>query len=276
MAGLVQATSLQPSAGGYVATLDPAWNIWGPAGGYIAAIALRAVRHHADPAHRPLTLTGQFVRVARPGHLDVQVMPVKSGGTALFSVTLSQDANTVFQAQVWTSSRNDMSLPTAPVIPIVAAPHGLRPIDDLMTERGVDVTSFWQNLDGRPTNFRTAGDPPADDSHQYRWMRFRDWEPTNDPFLDAMRAVLLIDIGIWPAHWHRQSERGNYLAPSLDVWAHFHGTPTAGDWLLSDAITDVSGHGTISGTVRIWSEAGQAMATGGGHCLVAIPRAKAM
>lgn len=41
MAGLVQVTTL--SGDGSVATVDPGWNIWGPAGGYIAAIALSAL-----------------------------------------------------------------------------------------------------------------------------------------------------------------------------------------------------------------------------------------
>lgn len=106
-------------------------------------------------------------------------------------------------------------------------------------------------------------------------MRFLDWVPTDDPFLNAMRHVLLIDIGIWPAHWHRQPARGEYVAPSLDIWVHFHGGSPPGEWLLSDADADTSGHGLIGGRVRIWSEDGRAVATGGGHCLVTHPRPKA-
>lgn len=274
MAGLVEATAVRPTDDGLVVTLDPAWDIWGPAGGYIAAIALSAVSTHADAGHRPITLTGQFVGVARPGQLNVEVVPVKTGGTALFLVTLSQEGRPVFLAQVWTTARSNASLPITPVMPIVPPPQGLRGQGDLMAERGLEQIAFWQNLDGRPVNFRLADDPPAVDVHQYRWMRFREWSPSDDPFLEAMRCILLIDIGIWPAHWHRQSERAAYLAPSLDVWAHFHGGPPAGEWLLSDADADVSGYGTISGRVRIWSEAGDAVATGGGNCLVTAPRTK--
>ena len=274
MAGLVEATAMVLTDDGSVATLDPAWDIWGPAGGYIAAIALGAVRTHADAGHRPVTLTGQFVRVAGPGQLDVEVARVKTGGTALLAVTLSQQGRPVFQAQVWTTARSDASLPVTPVMPSVPPPHGLCGQGDLMADRGVEQIAFWQNLEGRPVNFRLADDPPAIDTRQYRWMRFREWAPSDDPFLEAMRYVLLIDIGIWPAHWHRQSERAAYLAPSLDVWAHFHGGPSAGEWLLSDADADVSGHGTISGRVRIWSEDGYAVATGGGNCLVTVPRTR--
>lgn len=272
MPGLIEATALEPEAEGFRATLDPAWDIWGPAGGYIAAIALRAVKERADAAHRPLALSGQFVRVAKPGALSVAIDVVKTGLTALYAVTLTQQGQTIFLAQVWTSARAEAPLPIAPVMPNVARPEGLRGQDELVAERGITVSPFWRNIEGRPTNFRMVTDPPAASTHQQRWLRFREWAPTADAFLNAMRYALLIDIGVWPAHWHRLTETATYLAPSLDIWVHFHGGEPAQEWLLSDADSDVSGNGLISGRVRLWSEAGHAVATGGGQCLVAVPR----
>lgn len=272
MPGLLSATSLVSIDDGFRVELDPNWDIWGPAGGYIAAIALRAVCGRADDGHRPLTLTGQFLRVAKPGTLEVQVEQVKTGATALFTVRLHQEGKPVFLAQIWTSTRAEPSLPVMPAAPHLEAPHQLRSQDELVAERGIKQIDFWRNIDGRPANFRIYSDPPAAEPHQYRWMRFRDWQPTDDPFLNAMRYTLLIDIGVWPAHWHRLDERGDYVAPSLDIWVHFHGGAPGDEWLLSDADTDVSGNGTISGRVRIWSELGAALATGGGHCLVTLPR----
>jgi len=272
MAGLIEATTLTQSSVGFVARLDQGWDIWGPAGGYIAAIALRAVQARAPAGQRPVTLTGQFVRVAKPGALDVRVEAVKEGSTALFAVTLAQGDRPVFLAQVWTTSRNDASHPLRPAMPDVPAPHALRGQDEIVAERGVQQIAFWRNIEGRPANYRLHHDPPADSPRQFRWMRFRDWTPTNDPFLDAMRSTLLIDIGVWPAHWHRLIEPAVYVAPSLDLTVWFHGGATAGEWLLSDADADVSGNGTISGRVRIWSEDGRVVATGGGHCLATLPR----
>jgi hypothetical protein len=46
--GLIEATALTPANDGYVAALDPGWDIWGPAGGYSVAITFRAVRERAD------------------------------------------------------------------------------------------------------------------------------------------------------------------------------------------------------------------------------------
>lgn len=275
MAGLIAATTLVPTAGGYLVNLDPGWDIWGPAGGYIAAIALRACGKHAAIGHRPVTLLGQFVRVAKPGALTVQVDQMKQGGNALFAITLTQAEQPVVLAQVWTTARNDASLSVQPTMPDVPAPHALRGQDELVAERGVQQMAFWSNIEGRPVHFRFHSDPPAADPRHRRWMRLRDWAANDDPFLDAMRSVLLIDIGVWLAHWHRLTEPAAYVAPSLDLAVHSHGRAPAGEWLLSDADTDVSGNGTISGSVRIWSEDGRAVATGSGHCLVALPRVAA-
>ena len=274
MGGLVAATALTPSGSGYTVALDRDWEIWGPAGGYIAAIALRAVRERAAAGHRPVTITGQFVRVARWETLDVAVEAIKEGASALYAVTLSQEGRPVFLAQVWTTSRADASLPVTPTMPDVPRPETLRDQEAIAAERGIANNRFWTNLESRPVHFRLHSDPPAPVPQQYRWMRFRDWpaDGADDLFFDAMRSALLIDLGIWPGHWHRLTESAAYLAPSLDLTVYFHGNRAAGDWLLSEADSDVSGDGLISGRVRMWSADGRALATGSGHCLVTIPR----
>ena len=274
MGRLVAATTLVPRDDGYTVTLDRDWEIWGPAGGYIAAIALRAVRERALLGHRPVTITGQFVRVARWGTLDVRVEAIKEGASALYAVTLSQDAKPVFLAQVWTTSRAEPSIAVTPAFPAVPGPMELRDQDSIAAGRGMKTNGFWNNLEGRPVHFRVHSDPPAPVPQQHRWMRFRDWpaEGADDLFFDAMRTALLIDLGIWPGHWHRLTETAPYLAPSLDLTVYFHGREPAGDWLLSEADSDVSGDGLISGRVRMWSEDGRVLASGSGHCLVTTPK----
>ncbi|MDF2602921.1 thioesterase family protein [Sphingomonas sp.] len=276
MAGLIEATTLRAAGDGYVATLDRDWEIWGPAGGYLAAIALRAVRERALDGHRPVTLTGQFVRVAQPGELQITVTPLKEGASALYAVTSSQGGQPIFLSQVWTTRRAEPSAPIQPVMPDVPRPAALRNQEELSAERGIQHGKFWKNLEGRPVEFRLHDDPPAQHPNQRRWMRFTQWDEGqgDDLFFDAMRTALLIDLGIWPGHWHRLEEAAGYLAPSLDLTVYFHGSEPAGAWLLSDADSDVSGDGLISGRVRIWSEAGRALATGSGHCLVTTPRSR--
>lgn len=177
MAGLIAATAtaLAPNGDSYRATLDPAWDIWGPAGGYIAAIALRAVKARAADGHRPATITGQFVRVARPGAIDVRIEAVKEGASALYLVTLAQEDRPVFLAQIWTTMRREASLPVTPAMPDVPRPDALRDQDAIIAERGIATNRFWRNLEGRPVHFRLTDDPPAPVPKQYRWLRFRDW-----------------------------------------------------------------------------------------------------
>jgi len=270
--GLEAATRLTRTGDGYSVRLDPAWDIWGPAGGYIAAIALRAVGEQAEAGHRPLTLTGQFVSVARPGNVDVRAEVVKPGSTSLHDVRLSQEGRPVFLAQIWTTARCEPSHPIAPAMPTVPAPETCIETHAFFAERGVAESPFWRNIEGRLVNPRWPDEPAASDPRQLRWMRYRDWAPSGDPFLEAMRSTLLIDIGVWPAHWHRLPQPATYVAPSLDLTVAFHEQIAAGEWLLSEADSDVSGGGTISGRVRIWSSDGRAIATGGGQCLVMMPK----
>jgi hypothetical protein len=124
--GLEAATRLKTTGTGLALTLDPAWEIWGPAGGYLAAIALRAVGEQAEARQRPITLTGQFVGVAKPGQLEVAVEVLKPGGAALYAVRLSQDGRLIFLAQIWTTARCEPSHPIAPKMPPVPPTVKLR------------------------------------------------------------------------------------------------------------------------------------------------------
>ena len=87
-----------------------------------------------------------------------------------------------------------------------------------------------------------------------------------DPFLDAGRALLLIDTVVWPASCQRHVEPG-VIAPSLDVVAWFHRPAGDADWLLADAESPIAESGLISGTVRIWGADRRLYATGGAQLL---------
>ena len=63
MGDLTVDTAVEGSDGSYRATLSRDWEIWGPNGGYIAAVALRAAGAYAR-FERPVTLVGHFLGVA--------------------------------------------------------------------------------------------------------------------------------------------------------------------------------------------------------------------
>ena len=92
-----------------------------------------------------------------------------------------------------------------------------------------------------------------------------------DPFLDAGRALLLIDTVVWPAACQRHVEPG-VIAPSLDVVAWFHRPADDADWLLADAQSPIAESGLIGGTVRIWGADRRLRATGGAQ-LLCVPAA---
>ena len=65
MAGLSEHTAIRTVDDQQLATLDKAWEIWGPNGGYIASICLRAAGMAAPDGHRPLSLKCQYLNAGR-------------------------------------------------------------------------------------------------------------------------------------------------------------------------------------------------------------------
>ena len=65
MGDLERDTRLVGEKGRYTATLSRDWEIWGPNGGYLAAIALRAAGAEAA-IQRPASFTGHFFVGVRP------------------------------------------------------------------------------------------------------------------------------------------------------------------------------------------------------------------
>ena len=61
MPGLSDATTVIEAGGGLAATLHPNWEIWGPNGGYLSAVALRAAGRVAPEGHRPVTYSCQYL-----------------------------------------------------------------------------------------------------------------------------------------------------------------------------------------------------------------------
>jgi len=69
-------TAVEGSDGRYTAVLSRDWEIWGPNGGYIAAIALRAAGAYSR-FDRPVSLVSHFLGVAdfdSPVDLDVHAL----------------------------------------------------------------------------------------------------------------------------------------------------------------------------------------------------------
>lgn len=256
MGTLTQATDLSATDDGFSVALDPAWEGWGPAGGYLAAIALRAASRIVPEGHRPVTLHAQFLSKAERGEARVDASIGKPGGASLVNVTLSQSDRCFFQAQIWTTSRTVGPCSNRLVMPAVPPPDDLTTLEEHFSVLGRSLVTFWSKLDCRPVEFRAPGGAPALTARLQRWYRFREEPVPANPFDRAARAAILIDANIWAAHWRTVESEPDYAGPSLDLTVWFHDVGSYSDWLLLD------------GTGSVWTADGGLVATGGGNCLV--------
>lgn len=254
------------------AELSRDWEIWGPSGGYVAAIALRAAGAAAPQGHRPASFSCQYLSAGPFGPVTIAVEPVRQGRNAwCINVVLSANAKRFLQAQIWTTSRNDGPSKIDREMPGVPEPADLKPIETYLppdTPKHV----FWQNFDTRPVNFVGWGAHDPRGSILERWFRFRGFDGGGDAFLDSARALLLIDTVQWPAFHTGLKIKPDYIAPSLDVSVWFHDLAGPSHWLFTDARTDVAGGGLIHGHVDIWSEDGRPIASGASNMLHVPPR----
>ena len=88
--------------GRYRAQLNQDWEIWGPEGGYVAAIALRAAGAEAR-LHRPASFSCHYLGVASFDAVDLEVTTVRSGRNAeSFRVSMTQEGRAILDATLWT------------------------------------------------------------------------------------------------------------------------------------------------------------------------------
>ncbi|WP_374472038.1 thioesterase family protein [Phenylobacterium sp.] len=256
-----------------VADLSRDWEIWGPNGGYVSAVALRAAGAVTPEGHRPATLTVQYVGVGAFGETECRVTPVKQGRSAwLLNVALAQGDKVFLQAQVWTVARDDGPRVDEARMPDVPAPAELKTYVEHAAghygDRAPPPHVFWANFDGKPLAWRPMEAPrQPGPAVLHEWFRFRGFEPTADPFCDFGRAVILLDTLIWPTHHRGLPQEPDYIAPSLDLTVWFHDAPGAAEWLLVDGVADAARAGLIHGHSRLWTEDGRLVATGGSNLL---------
>lgn len=268
MGTLMQATTLSPTDDGFTVDLDPAWEGWGPAGGYLAAIALAATGRIVPNDHRPVTLNAQFLSKAETGKIEVRADIRKPGGSSMVNVALLQSDRCFFQAQIWTTVRTEGPRSNSLSMPSVPRPEELETLESYFAQRGRQLVRFWSNLDCRPVEFRAPGEGPSQTDRLERWYKFRDEDVPPDAFGRAARAAVLIDANIWAAHWRMLDSEPTYAGPSLDLTLWFHDAGDQSDWMLLDAASPTAGDAIVHGNGSVWTADGRLVATGGGNCLV--------
>ncbi|MGH0035014.1 MAG: acyl-CoA thioesterase [Myxococcota bacterium] len=260
-------------AGLYRAELSSDWEIWGPNGGYIAAIALRAAGRAAS-IPRPASFNAHFLSVARFEPVELRVRVVRRGRRSeSLAVSLTQQGKPVLEALVRTASAVAGLEHDRARMPDVPEPESLASADELRDPEW-PIYAFWQNLDSRPLHPERFREPPTARDPEFReWYRLRPRSTFDDPFVDAGRVLMLIDTLSWPAAVRPHPDSA-FIAPNLDVSAWFHRPAPECEWLLADHRCDLAESGLMGTHGRVWSRDGRLLATGGAQlmCVPAPPR----
>lgn len=268
MGNLATDTAVTSENGHYRATLSPEWDIWGPNGGYVAAIALRAAGAHV-PHRRPATFACHYLNVGRFAPVDLHVATLReSKRTAAVRVSMTQAERPLVEAIVWVVAEGNAGLEhDVARMPDVPRPETLKPIEELEPPDQEAPFPFWGNLESRPIDWVPHEEHTPSPPEWREWYRFRPQATFDDPFVDAARSLVLLDTMMWPAAWKAHAPQEEYIAPNIDLNVQFHRAAPESAWLLCDAAAPVGAHGLIGTRSAVWSQDGRLLASGAGQLL---------
>jgi acyl-CoA thioesterase len=253
--------------GRYRAQLHEEWRVWGPNGGYLAAIALRAAGAEAR-IQRPAAFAAHFVSIARFEPVDVEVTAIQRGRRSeSLRVSMRQGERAVLEAIVRTAAPGEGLVHDAAQAPDVPAPETLPNMEAVFAGEPGPPFPFWNNIECRPPDgfarrTRAYGGPPVASA----WFRFRPAPAFDEPFLDAGRVLVLLDVMPWNAAWSHHGPT-EWNAPNLDLVAWFHRPASRSEWLLGNGEAPLAEDGLIGSAARIYDQAGRLVASGGAQLL---------
>lgn len=256
-------TDVESRADGQWATPAPHWQMWGPYGGYLAALCLRSIPASGRLIGHPASASFQFLASGKASPVQIQVESLREGRqSACVETRLRQDGRELMRGQVWCAQSSDGPRALGQMTPDVPPPAPLTAEED----RPGPASDLWSNLVGRPgrSTPRASLEPQSD-----LWLRLRSFdETTTDPFLQAARILTLVDLMPWNAFLRGQAGSPAFVAPTLDLSVWFHKVPVNSHWLLVRGDSTISADGLIYGSVKVYDEDGELTATAGSHLRV--------
>ncbi len=264
----------------YRGRLNQDWEIWGPNGGYIASVAMRAACAHAE-LPRPASFSCQYLAVGEFDDVDARVVTTRRTKRAeAVTVELHQGDRLLLTAQAWFIDADHVGLehdfarthevPHWSTLPTIAERVAAMPTRD----EDFKPFNFWLNFDERPTSWvdnwedRDAGDPVFTN-----WLKFEPRPNVDDVAINAARLIVLADTVSWPAAVRAHKPPLYWMAPSLDLHVQFHRFRPDCDWLLMYGRADVSSQGLFGFRGEVWSDDHTLLASSSGQCFYrAMPR----
>jgi acyl-CoA thioesterase len=246
------------ASGLYRSALSPDWAVWGPNGGYVAAIALRAALAESR-LPRPASVQCHFLAVGEFAPVELRVASLGGSKRAeSLRVEVAQQERMLLTASVWTTDdalsgyAHDFARP-----PAVPGPDALRGYQDLAGDEYAQWYPIWRSIEGRPLRWR---EPPGEPEWR-TWLRFTETE-VDDREADAVRQLFWLDFPGWNATIAAHAWPFPYLTPNLDLTVQFHAFAPGSSWMLADGVVPLAQDGLLGCTSRLWSEDGRLLATG--------------
>lgn len=258
----------------YRGRLSRDWEIWGPNGGYIASVALRAAATHAE-LPRPASFSCQYLAVGEFDDVDARVMTTRRTKRAeSVTVELHQGERLLLTAQAWfiaddhEGMEHDFSR-----MPAVPAWNECPTVEEQLDRMGVSEEErhvgfkFWRNFVERPTVWHDNWeDRPAGQPEFSNWISYRSLTDRKSYAVDAARLVVLADTVSWPAATRAHKGPLPWMAPSLDLNVQFHRFRPEAEWLLMHGRAPVSTEGLFAFNGEVWSAEGELLASSSGQC----------
>lgn len=265
-------TEIEPAR--FERMLSRDWEIWGPNGGYLAALALDAARHISGRA-RPANASVHFLGVATfDAPVSVTAEPLRQTRQATsVLVRIEQSGKPILAAMIWTldDGLDGLAHDAAPM-PDVQSWNVSPTIPEWFEQAGVEPPprryAFWDNFEQRPPSWIVDWQNRTQSRPLYQeWTRFTEGGPTNDPWRQAARLLLLVDLGGWPSIGRRHLDDYNWMAPTLDVSCEFHRLATGDEWFFLQGESPFAGNGLIASHQHVWNDRGELLASGISHLL---------
>jgi acyl-CoA thioesterase-2 len=113
-------------------------------------------------------------------------------------VEIVQGHRSILDAMVWSVGEVDGLEHDETIAPAVAGPEQLASVEDLLPDDAQPPFPFWNNLDEKPLVFETEWPPDGPRAAEWKaWLRFRPTATFDDPWVDAARCVILVDLPSW-------------------------------------------------------------------------------
>jgi acyl-CoA thioesterase len=247
-----------------VGVVTPAWDGFGPNGGFLSTMSLRAA---LEPARVTVvrTIQTQFVRPAGHGELSFTTTVLgRSSRSDTVQTIGSQDGKPVIVTLVRTLQPvpDEVDRETF-AFPEVPDPDFLQPTERLLPPEVVGAVPMTAQFEVRPVTWERTWPPAKGRPPRYlAWCRFRPRPVFADAAVNAGRYLVLLDSYVWGAVERGTSGAIGLYARSTDLSVTVLDSGTAEEWLLCDVTVPLIRGGAAAAVGALWSRTGQLLATG--------------